>query len=101
MERAHKFGEDRHRSELCTLFIFENPDSFKIERVQAPKKVARPDIRLTIDTPEDLIVARTVYAALEPKFGPMPPLTEIIKYLDTHPELRNLNASLSTTKLWR
>jgi N,N'-diacetyllegionaminate synthase len=101
LERAHKFGEDRHRSELCTLFIFENPDSFKIERVQAPQKVARPDIRLTIDTPEDLIVARTVYAALEPKFGPMPPLTEIIKYLDTHPELRDLNASLSTTKLWR
>ena len=101
LERAHRFGEDRHRSELCTLFIFENADSFKIERVQVPAEVARPDIRLTIDTPEDLIVARSVYAALEPQFGPMPPLQEIITYLDDHQELRNLNANLSTTKLWR
>ena len=101
MERAHEHGEDRHRSELCTLFIFENPDVFKIERIAAPAELARPDIRLTIDTPEDLIVARTVYEALEPEFGPMPPLVEIIKFLDTHDEVRRLNADLSTTKLWR
>ena len=101
LERGHRFGEDRHRSELCTLFIFENADSFKIERVEAPPEVARPDIRLTIDTPQDLIVARSVYNALEGQFGPMPPLEEIIKYLDAHQETRSLNASLSTTKLWR
>ena len=101
LERAHRYGEDRHRSELCTLFIFENPDVFKIERIPAPDELARPDIRLTIDTPEDLMVARAVYSALEPRFGPMPPLLEIIKYLDAHEELRSLNADLSTTKLWR
>ena len=84
------------------MFIFENPDVFKIEQIQAPSELARPDIRLTVDTPEDLIVVRTVYAALEPEFGTMPPLLEIIKYLDSHEELRSLNAHLSTstTKLW-
>ena len=100
LERAHECGGEQHR-EHSTLFIFENPDLFKVERIPAPVELARPDIRLTIDTPEDLIVARRVYEALEPLFGPKPPLLEIIKYLDAHEELRSLNADLSTTKLWR
>ena len=101
--QAHKLGEDRHRSELCTLFIFGNPNMFKIERLRAPTELARPDIRLTIDTPEDLILARRVYEALEPEFGPMPPLVEIINYLDAHEEVRNLNTHLraKSTRLWQ
>lgn len=103
LERAHAHGEDRHRSELCTLFIFENPDVFKIEKIQAPVELARPDIRLTIDTPEDLILARGVYAGLEAEFGSSPPLNEIIKYLDKNDGLRAMNAHLrsESTKLWR
>ena len=102
LEQAHERGGQLHH-EHSTLFIFENPDVFKIERIQAPQELARPDIRLTIDTPEDLIVARKVYEALAPEFGPIPPLLEIIKYLDAHEDLRNLNAHLraDSTKLWR
>jgi N,N'-diacetyllegionaminate synthase len=101
LKMAHRVGEDRHRSELCSLFLFENPDMFRIERVQAPPELARPDIRLTIDTPEDLILARTVFAALEPEFGPSPPLGAIIKFLDQRPDLLSLVSHLTTTKLWR
>ena len=102
LERSYKFGEQRHHDERATLFIFENPDVFKIERVEAPAELARPDVRVTIDTPEDLIVARAVYEALEPEFGPHPPILEIIKFLDAHEEVRKLNAHLRTTasKLW-
>ena len=103
LEYSDKFGEERHHSERATLFIFENPDVFKIERVPAPAELARPDLRLTIDTPEDLIVARAIYEALEPEFGVLPPLLEIIRYLDAHEEVRNVNAHLHSTasKLWR
>ena len=101
LEEAHRSGEDRHRSELCTLYIFENPDRFKIQRIAAPDEAARPDIRLTIDTPEDLMLARSVYEALEPEFGPMPPLVKIIRFLDAHPAVRQLNMGFSTTKLWK
>lgn len=102
LERAHEGGGQLHH-EHSTLFIFENPDVFKIERIAAPAELARPDIRLTIDTPEDLIVARRIYEALEPEFGPIPPLLEIIKYLDAHEDLRTMNAHLSanSTKLWQ
>ena len=102
LEHAYKFGEERHHSERATEFIFENPDVFKIERVPAYDDLARPDLRLTIDTPEDLIVARAIFDALEPEFGPIPSLPEIIKYLDTHQEVRMVNAKLHSTssKLW-
>jgi spore coat polysaccharide biosynthesis protein SpsF len=102
LEYAYKFGEERHYNERATLFIFENPDVFKIECIPAPEELARPDLRLTIDTPEDLIVARAIFGALEPELGIMPPLLEIIKYLDTHEEVRSVNAQLhsTTSKLW-
>ena len=101
LRRAHKFGEDRHRSELCTLFIFENPDLFSINRISAPPEVARPDLRLTVDTPEDLMVARNVYDALSSKFGSMLPLDEIVKYLDHYDEIRKISSHLETMKLFR
>ena len=71
------------------------------KRIAAPDEAARPDIRLTIDTPEDLMLARSVYEALEPEFGPMPPLVKIIRFLDAHPAIRQLNIGFSTTKLWK
>jgi len=101
LRRAHKFGEDRHRSELCTLFIFENPDVFSINRISAPPEVARPDLRLTVDTPEDLMVARNVYDALSPEFGFMVPLEEIVKYLEQRDEIRKISSHLETMKLFR
>ena len=101
LEKAAESSDLRHH-EHSTLFIFENPDAFKIEKFQAPAELSRPDIRLTIDTPEDLIVARRVYAGLEAEFGSSPPLNEIIKYLDEHNDLRAMNAHLrpQSTKLW-
>jgi len=34
-KKAHSEGEARHRSELCTLYIRENPDIFRIERIHS------------------------------------------------------------------
>ncbi len=100
LKRAHRYGEDRHRSELCTLFIFENPDLFKIERLRAPEPVRRPELRLTVDTPEDLVVARAAYQAARRSDG-MTYLSDVIAYLDANPALTALNKDLQTLKLWR
>ena len=54
-------GESRHRSELCSLYIRENKDKFKISYVDIPDKLRRLDIRLTIDYPEYLVVCRNIY----------------------------------------
>lgn len=42
-----------HR-EHVTSYIWDNPQKFKIQAVMAPSELAFPEIKLDIDTPEDL-----------------------------------------------
>jgi spore coat polysaccharide biosynthesis protein SpsF len=91
LKRANEEGEKRHRSELCTLYMFENPDKFYIQRLRTgSSKLQRPDIRLTVDYPEDLIVVRQVYKALK-KDGKFIKIEDIIDYLDAHHKLKEIN----------
>lgn len=91
LKYAHTNGEDRHRSEFCTLYIRENKSKFKIKYVEMPQYLQRTDIRLTIDYPEDLILCRAVYANFKNK-APKIPLADIIAYLDEHPQLKAIVA---------
>jgi spore coat polysaccharide biosynthesis protein SpsF len=91
LKRAHDQGEERHRSELCTLYMCENPDMFQLQRLRTGSAILqRPDIRLTVDYPEDLIVAREVHKALK-KEGQYIKIQDIIEYLDKHPKLKAIN----------
>jgi len=89
LKASHKQGELRHKSEMCTLYIRENLDQFKIEKIQPPSQLVRPDLRLTVDNPEDLIVCRKVYMKFK-HLAPMIPVTSIVNYLDQNPELIQL-----------
>jgi len=91
LQISHAKGEDRHRSELCTLFIRENKDAFKIGYIEPPVVLKRKDIRLTVDYPEDLIVCRAVYEAFRHQF-PRVELAEVVEFLDRNPELKKLTA---------
>ena len=90
IKKAHKDGEDRHRSEFCDLYMFENPDQFYLQRLKVEEELKRPDIRITVDYPEDLIVVREVNKALKEE-GASIPIIDIIKYLDAHPNLNKVN----------
>lgn len=43
----------RHR-EHVTAYIWDHPDRFDIRAIPAPAELAYPDVRLDVDTPEDL-----------------------------------------------
>ena len=87
LKYSHLHGNDKHRLEFCSLYIRENKDKFKIQYVEAPPKIKRTDIRLTIDYPEDLILCRAIYSHFKEK-APKIPLVEIIEYLDENPQLK-------------
>jgi spore coat polysaccharide biosynthesis protein SpsF len=99
LKRAHRDGEDRHRSELCSLYIAENPQKFKIQRIPPPKHIERPDYRLTVDNPEDLIVVRRLWDELH-QTGPVT-VERIVAYLDDHPELAAFNRTEGTLYIWK
>ncbi|MBV9987227.1 MAG: hypothetical protein JO301_06080 [Chitinophagaceae bacterium] len=88
-KRSWDRGESKHRSELCSLYIREHKDEFRMQYIDVPREIRRTDIRLTIDYPEDLILCRAVYQHFK-KQAPLIPLQEIIRFLDAHPELKAL-----------
>lgn len=93
LESAHHHGELRHKSEFCTLFIVENPDCFIIN-VETPSEVVqRPEIRLTVDNPEDLMVARQIWKNVGGESNKLS-IKSIIEYLDETPEIIEMNEHL-------
>ncbi|HRT70755.1 MAG TPA: hypothetical protein P5308_05285 [Syntrophales bacterium] len=98
LKRAHDEGEERHRSELCTLYMCENPDRFFLQRLAVDQPaLRRPDIRVTVDYPEDLIVVRELYRALKQPDRYIT-IEEIIDYLDKHPRLKEVNGWIDAGK---
>jgi len=91
LKKSHQDGEEKHRSEFCTLYIRENKDKFRIEYITPPEQLKRKDIRLTVDYPEDLIVCRAVYENFK-SFAPNIPLLDAVNYLDNNSHLLKLTS---------
>ena len=89
LEKSHINGDERHRSELCSLYIRENKNDFEIKKVFPPENLIRKDLRLTVDNPEDLVVCRAVYQNFR-NSAPKISLIEVVKYLDDNPNLKEL-----------
>jgi spore coat polysaccharide biosynthesis protein SpsF len=84
---SHEKGDHRHRSELCTLYINENKNDFLLNILDVEESWQRPNYRLTIDYPEDLILLRNIFRY----FGGDDfyiPYKDVIAYLDENPEQR-------------
>jgi spore coat polysaccharide biosynthesis protein SpsF len=72
--------DDPEDHEHVSLFIYNNPDIYRVEAVRAPDELHAPNLRLTLDTPEDLKLIRDVFDRLyplDPCFG----LAEILALL--------------------
>ena len=91
LEESHAKGDKKHRSELCSLYIREHQQNFRIIKASPPMELIRKDLRLTVDNPEDLVVCRIVYNTFKSS-APRIPVTEIVAFLDTNPRLIELTA---------
>jgi spore coat polysaccharide biosynthesis protein SpsF len=91
LETSHRDGEDRHRSELVTLYIKENPGRFRIARGVLPPELYRREYRLTVDEREDLVLMERIFDRLY-RPGTVLQTVEAIRLLDEEPELSAINA---------
>lgn len=96
LEESHAKGESKHRSELCTLYIREHLQNFKVIKADPPKELVRRDLRLTVDNPEDLAVCRAVYGVFKDR-APRIPVMEIVRFLDANPKLIEMIAPFTQT----
>jgi spore coat polysaccharide biosynthesis protein SpsF len=98
IEASHRDGESRHRSELVTLYIKENPERFRIERAELPEELYRPEYRLTVDEPEDVKLMEALFARLY-RPGRILETIEAIKLLDSEPALAAINARVRASQV--
>ena len=79
--------------------MYTNPGDYKCEWVQCPDFLqGRDDIRLTIDTPEDLKNAKSVYAELK-SININFKLKDVVEYLDAHQDIKeSMMSSITMNK---
>ena len=87
-------ARDPIEREHVTPFIARRPDRFATRPLPCPEWARRPDLRLTLDEPDDLRMLRAVIAGLDAH-----PLTlrgpDLIAFLDENPAIAAMNRDIS------
>ena len=100
LELAHERGSSRDRSEFCSNYPRTHPSEFKVGVFLPPLEWQRMDLRVTVDYPEDLIVARAIANHFRGRL-PLLGTGEIIGFLDSRPDLTKLVAPyVEPTPVW-
>lgn len=92
LEEAYNQSHEPYHFEHVTPYIKEHPEFFSIERPPVNFNNPYPQLRLTVDTPEDYQLARNIYDALY-KGKPFS-IAEVLEYLTTNPTLMEINSSI-------
>jgi len=98
LERAFNEASLAHEREHVTPYIYQHPDIFKIGSIEAEGKLKRPELRLTVDTEEDLRLIREIYASLYHP-GRVFCTEDVIDLIDKRPELAAINAHIKQKEL--
>jgi len=90
---ARRTGDPKDH-EHVSLYIYRHPELYRLHNLRAPADFDYPDLRLTLDTPEDLRVITAIFDALYPT-NPAFEIGDILAFLDAHPEIASLNAAVT------
>jgi len=93
LKKSYNEAKENYRREHVTPYIYENQNIFKLQNIKAEGKFKRPDLRLTVDTKEDLQLIKKIYRRLyKPKeifYG-----EEIIDLFKKHQQLTLINKNI-------
>jgi spore coat polysaccharide biosynthesis protein SpsF len=98
LEKAFNCANKEYEREHVTPYIYENPDLFKISFLEATGKLRRPDLRLTVDTQEDMKLVQEIFSNLY-NDGRLFNACDVIDFLDSHPEYLLINKNVNQKKL--
>jgi spore coat polysaccharide biosynthesis protein SpsF len=97
LERIARLGTSPAAREHVTAFVMEAPQLFRIAQLRAEHDDS--DLRWTVDTADDLAMARTLYAELELARDPRP-YRDVVAAVRARPELAAANAHV-VQKPWQ
>lgn len=99
LKEAWENAQHEYEKEHVTAYFYKSyPERYKIGILKAEEKYIDPDIRITLDTPEDYILLCAVYDSLyikNPEFG----MQEIIELFHEKPWMRMINQNIPQKKI--
>ena len=94
LEEVARLTDDPADHEHVSLYIYEHPEKFKLHNIESGLPEEFWDLRLTVDTPEDLELIRTIYQELYPT-NPAFTIQDVITLFQRQPELRRINQHIA------
>ena len=91
--------EPKYREHVTTWF-HDNPAALIQSRVPAPTYLINKPHRLTVDTRSDMTLMEKIFDAFYTPKSPLPNLEKVIQFLDTRPDIAQLNSD-THQKNWR
>lgn len=98
LRKADKLAKKPYQREHVTIFLEEHPELFKILPVEAPPLLRKSNIRLTVDTNEDLKLIRKIYSKLYNR-NKIINSYQVINLLEKNPKLLEINRYIKQRKL--
>ena len=95
LEKTHREAKETYQREHVTAYMYNNPDKFKIRSYTQQPNLSH--MRWTLDTEEDWQMIKAVYKALYK--GKIFSTVQVVKYLEAHPEIANINSHIEQKKL--
>jgi spore coat polysaccharide biosynthesis protein SpsF len=65
LAELNRWCEDPAVREHVSLYFYEHPERYRVGTLRAPPDLQWPDLRVTVDEPDDLAFARAVYERLQ------------------------------------
>lgn len=91
LEESFKKATKSSEKEHVTPYIYQHPAHFKLHNFTY--STDKSSYRLTVDTPEDLLLITKIYENLYPKNKNFS-LQDILKLLEENPSWKNINADI-------
>ncbi len=88
----HQNGTEAYHREHVTYYAYEFPEKFRFHPVAVDDAKKRPDLRITLDTPEDYLLCQAIAGHFVGDI--LVPAQDVIDYLASHPEVVELNAHI-------
>ena len=92
-------AEPKHREHVTTWF-HDNPTLMSRSHVPAPTYLRNKSHRLTVDTRNDLTLMEKIFNEFYSRASPLLDLEKVIQFLDTRPDIFQINAD-TPQKNWR
>ncbi len=92
LARAWREASKDYEREHVTPYFYRHPEWFQVRELVAPEPLHRPELRLCVDTEEDLTLVREIFERLRAPDNRIFTAEQVIRLLDAEPHLKQINA---------